>query len=180
MVFSKDFPSEYSDSMAPEAIDAENHKFPFCIVWTPLPLITYIFPIIGHMGICTSRGVIRDFAGPYHVSEDDMAFGWPSKYAQLNPSLANKGVQGWDDAIHEASEIYKHRTHNLFCDNCHSHVAKALNLMNYDGKNNWNMVTVAILITFKSKYVGVSGFLKQWMPFTILMFLFLTFYYLLT
>ena len=25
-------------------------------------------PFIGHMGICTSAGVIRDFAGPYFVS----------------------------------------------------------------------------------------------------------------
>lgn len=28
----------------------------------------WFFPIIGHMGICTSTGVIRDFAGPYFVS----------------------------------------------------------------------------------------------------------------
>lgn len=24
--------------------------FPFCIVWTPIPLITWVFPFIGHMG----------------------------------------------------------------------------------------------------------------------------------
>ena len=28
----------------------------------------WFFPIIGHMGICTSTGVILDFAGPYFVS----------------------------------------------------------------------------------------------------------------
>ena len=28
----------------------------------------WFIPIIGHMGICTSSGVIRDFAGPYYVS----------------------------------------------------------------------------------------------------------------
>lgn len=28
----------------------------------------WLFPVIGHMGICTSAGVIRDFAGPYYVS----------------------------------------------------------------------------------------------------------------
>ena len=28
----------------------------------------WLFPIIGHMGIATSAGVIRDFAGPYYVS----------------------------------------------------------------------------------------------------------------
>ncbi|XP_008474841.1 transmembrane protein 222 [Diaphorina citri] len=177
MVPNHNLSSEEAKVMAPEAIDVDNHKFPFCIVWTPLPLISYVLPIIGHMGICTSRGVIRDFAGSYHVSEDDMAFGWPTKYVQLNPSLANKGVQGWDDAIQEASEIYKHRTHNLLCDNCHSHVATALNLMNYNGSNSWNMVKLGILVTFKSKYVGFSGFLKQWVPFCILAFLVFIFYY---
>lgn len=167
---------EHFHIMAPSEIDVTGHKFPFCIVWTPLPLISYIIPIIGHMGICTSKGVIRDFAGPYHVSEDNMAFGWPTKYKQLNPNLANRGVHGWDEAILEASEIYKYRTHNLFCDNCHSHVATALNLMNYHGRNDWNMVNVAILITFRSKYVGLSGFLRQWVPFFIFV-LFLTMVY---
>ena len=28
----------------------------------------WLFPFIGHMGICTSGGIIRDFAGPYFVS----------------------------------------------------------------------------------------------------------------
>ena len=28
----------------------------------------WLFPFIGHMGICTTAGVIRDFAGPYAVA----------------------------------------------------------------------------------------------------------------
>lgn len=28
----------------------------------------WLFPIIGHMGIAMTSGVIRDFAGPYYVS----------------------------------------------------------------------------------------------------------------
>lgn len=157
-------------------IDVKDHRFPYCIVWTPLPLISYFLPIIGHMGICTSRGVITDFAGSYHVSEDNMAFGWPTKYYQLKLEKC-KGKKEWDDAVYEASEIYKHRVHNLRCDNCHSHVATALNIMKYDGSTNWNMVKLAILITFKSKYVGLSGFLKQWIPFFILVSFILLFYY---
>ncbi len=31
-------------------------------------LFRWLLPFIGHMGICTSTGVIRDFAGPYFVS----------------------------------------------------------------------------------------------------------------
>lgn len=44
-------------------------------------LCRWLFPIIGHMGICTSAGIIRDFAGPYCVGEDKMAFGNPTRYA---------------------------------------------------------------------------------------------------
>lgn len=40
--------------------------------WPSITIVCYInrwlFPFIGHMGICTSSGVIRDFAGPYYVS----------------------------------------------------------------------------------------------------------------
>ncbi|KAI6184357.1 hypothetical protein M3Y97_00587500 [Aphelenchoides bicaudatus] len=121
------------------SINENNHRFPFCIVWTPIPLITWLFPFIGHMGIATSKGVIRDFAGSYYVSEDDMAFGWPTSYLQLMPSKVEGGAQAWDHAVLEASEEYKAHIHNLICDNCHSHTALALNRMKYNGKSNWNM-----------------------------------------
>lgn len=34
-------------------LDKANNRFPFCIVWTPLPVITWILPFFGHTGICT-------------------------------------------------------------------------------------------------------------------------------
>ncbi|XP_076634161.1 transmembrane protein 222 [Colletes latitarsis] len=150
------------------AVNPERQRFPFCIVWTPLPILTYFLPFIGHMGIATSTGVIRDFAGPYHVSEDNMAFGKPTKYWQLKHTKAKGHVQGWDSAVTEASEIYKTRMHNLFCDNCHSHVATALNLMSYDNSNSWNMVKLAFLVFVYGKYVSFLGFLKTWSPFCLL------------
>lgn len=72
-------------------------------------IFRWIFPFLGHMGICTSSGIIRDFAGPYFVSEDLMAFGNPTKYWQLSPQKAVNGQAGWDAAVSEASEIYKKR-----------------------------------------------------------------------
>ncbi|XP_029042708.1 transmembrane protein 222 [Osmia bicornis bicornis] len=149
-------------------VNPARQRFPFCIVWTPLPILSYFLPFIGHMGIATSTGVIRDFAGPYHVSEDNMAFGKPTKYWQLNHAKAKGGVQGWDSAVAEASEIYKTRMHNLCCDNCHSHVATALNLMCYDNSNSWNMVKLAFLMLVHGKYASVLGFLKTWAPFCLL------------
>ncbi len=106
------------------------------------------------MGIATSAGIIRDFAGPYYVGEGQMAFGKPTRYLVLDPSLAAGGPAGWDRGVSEASEIYKHRIHNLFCDNCHSHVATALDHMQYNSKNDWNMVKLASLMFFKGRYVG--------------------------
>ncbi|CAK9828807.1 Transmembrane protein 222 [Anthophora retusa] len=161
---------DFSDKMANVdlTINLERQRFPFCIVWTPLPILTYLLPFIGHMGIATSTGVIRDFAGPYHVSEDNMTFGKPTKYWQLKYAKAKGGVQGWDSAVAEASEIYKTRMHNICCDNCHSHVARALNLMSYDNSNSWNMVKLALLMLVHGKYVSFLGFLKTWMPFCLL------------
>ncbi|XP_032688328.1 transmembrane protein 222 [Odontomachus brunneus] len=150
------------------SIHPERQRFPFCIVWTPLPFITYILPFIGHMGIATSTGVIRDFAGPYYVSEDDMAFGKPTKYWQLDYTKAKGGIQGWDAAVAEASEYYKTRMHCLCWDNCHSHVARALDLMAYNNSSNWNMVKLAFYMLIYGKYVGVLGYLKTWLPFCLL------------
>jgi hypothetical protein len=38
--------------------------------------IRWLIPFIGHMGICTSNGIIRDFAGPYVVSVGVSIFAW--------------------------------------------------------------------------------------------------------
>ncbi|XP_060760963.1 transmembrane protein 222 isoform X2 [Neoarius graeffei] len=117
-------------------------------------LYRWLFPFIGHMGICTSEGVIRDFAGPYFVSEDNMAFGRPTKYWMLDVSkVYANGSNAWDTAVHDASEEYKHRMHNLCCDNCHSHVAMALNLMHYDNSTSWNMVNLCLLALINGKHV---------------------------
>nr|XP_047929011.1 transmembrane protein 222 [Anser cygnoides] len=130
-------------------LDAERGRFPYCVVWTPIPVLTWLFPIIGHMGICTSTGVIRDFAGPYFVSEDNMAFGKPVK-----PLLLFQ--------------------HNLCCDNCHSHVALALNLMRYDNSTSWNMVKLCFFSLLYGKYVSIGGFVKTWLPFVLFLGVILT------
>ncbi|CAI4221740.1 unnamed protein product [Auanema sp. JU1783] len=149
-------------------INAKNHRYPYCVVWTPLPLISWFFPVIGHLGISTSRGVVRDFGGSYYVADDKMTFGWPTKTWQLDVSKVIGGDEVYDKAVKEASDEYRSHMHNIFCDNCHSHVALALNNMKYDGKTNWNMVNLAWYITVHGKYIGTQGFLKQWGPLLVL------------
>uniref|UniRef100_A0A1X7TG06 Uncharacterized protein n=1 Tax=Amphimedon queenslandica TaxID=400682 RepID=A0A1X7TG06_AMPQE len=45
--------------------------------------------------------------------EDQMGFDNPTMYWQLNPK--NRVAATWDSAVHQASEEYSHRMHNLFC-----------------------------------------------------------------
>eukprot|EP00753_Platysulcus_tardus_P008568 PLAT16107.1.p1 GENE.PLAT16107.1~~PLAT16107.1.p1 ORF type:complete len:205 (-),score=47.92 PLAT16107.1:99-713(-) len=150
-------------------IDVARSRFPFCIVWTPLPPITWLLPMIGHMGIASSSGVIYDFAGPYTIGEDDMAFGKPTRYLQLTPSSAEE----WDAAIARGNAVYETRMHNLFCDNCHSHVARALNSMRYAGSNSWNMVKLALWLFVMGKHVSWQRTLYTWAPFCIIASFFL-------
>lgn len=68
-------------------------------------MCSFVFPRPGHMGIADSRGVIYDFAGPYTIGEDHMAFGRPTRYLQLDPGRC-KGER-WDEAVARASETYR-------------------------------------------------------------------------
>ena len=94
-------PSQNSLSFSPnnktKKIDIKNNRYPYCIVWTPIPLITYLIPSIGHTGICTSSGIIHDFAGSYTISIDNFSFGNVTKYIQLN--LTKNEQKVWDNAI---------------------------------------------------------------------------------
>jgi hypothetical protein len=165
------------------AVDVEKSRFPYCVVWTPIPMITWFFPFIGHTGISDSRGVIYDFAGPYTMSVDDLSFGKPCRVLRLKPELARgKGLGNnpsasdaqavWDSSVDISCDVYSGRMHNICCDNCHSHVCNALNEMEYMGIKSWNMVTLAAWIFFQGEYVSNSRALAMWMPFLILVCIF--------
>eukprot|EP00052_Salpingoeca_macrocollata_P017863 m.146174 g.146174 ORF g.146174 m.146174 type:complete len:223 (+) comp20521_c0_seq2:1219-1887(+) len=144
-------------------IDTARDRYPYCVVWTSLPLITWIFPFIGHTGICSSAGITYDFAGPYTINEDNLAFGRPLKYWQLSPS----GVHGdnWDAAVSDGCKEYRMRMHNLCCDNCHSHVAFCLNRMQYQKKTDWTMFTIGIMMMLRGRYVSYRAMVLTWLPF---------------
>lgn len=65
-------------------IDPKKAKLPCCIVWTPLPVVSWLAPFIGHVGLCREDGVILDFAGSNFINVDDFAFGPPARYLQLD------------------------------------------------------------------------------------------------
>lgn len=155
---------------------AENlHPLAFSILWSPLPPITIFLPFIGHMGIATSRGVACDFQGPYAVGDRGrMAFGKPTRALRIPIGSLPGGAEQWDKAVTEANAEYRTRMHNICCDNCHSHVAYALNSMEMKayGIRNWDMVKLCFLVFFRARFLSFGGFLCQFLPVGILLLVF--------
>lgn len=147
----------------------------FCILWSPLPPITWIFPFIGHMGIADSNGIASDFQGSYYVGDRGrMAFGEPTRALRMNIEQLPGGAEQWDEMIREANRIYSGRVHNLCCDNCHSHVACALNKMqlpapfSFVRRGDWDMIQLCFLVFFRAKFLSMGGFVQQFLPFLLL------------
>ncbi|CAI9291004.1 unnamed protein product [Lactuca saligna] len=65
-------------------IDPSRSCFPCCIVWTPLPVVSWLLPFVSHIGIGREDGVILDFAGPNFVCVDNFTFGGVTRYIQIS------------------------------------------------------------------------------------------------
>jgi hypothetical protein len=59
------------------------------------------------------------------------------------------------------------RMHNICLDNCHSHVAKCLNLMNYAG-DSYSMISIGVWFFFQGKFTSTGAVVKTYLPFVIL------------
>lgn len=142
-------------------------RFSNSIVWTPLPIISYILPFIGHTGIADDDGIIYDFGASNYIAIDNFTFGQPTKYLRLDK---NK-VRGhdWNQALEISASRFRQKKHDLIFNNCHDHVADVLNEMKYNGRDNYNKFDIFMMMTFKSSYVDVRGFLFQWGPFMIIL-----------
>ena len=111
--------------------------------------------------------MIHDFAGPYTISHDYFAFGYTHKYVQLK--IDEESFSKYDSHVNSANQTYMERMHNLFCDNCHSHVACALNNMKYQGREDWTMVSVWWLMITDGKYVSCGTLFMSYLGFLIVL-----------
>ncbi|KAB1200494.1 Protein RTE1-HOMOLOG [Morella rubra] len=175
-------------------IDPKRARFPCCIVWTPLPVISWLIPFIGHIGICREDGVILDFAGPNFVCVDNFAFGSVTRYLQISkekccvapyPFLYNsedRDMQAepgedeltWDGALRKSTQEFQHRSYNLFTCNCHSFVANNLNRLGFLS-GGWNVVNLAVLILFKGRWVSTASMVRALLPSVVVFALGLAF-----
>ena len=159
-------------------LDMKKQRYPYCLVWTPLPCFTWFFPSIGHVGICTSKGIIRDFAGPYYVSEDDMAFGNPTKYILLD--LDSREFDEYDKAIEIGTFDYKQKFYSFCCNNCHSYVARCLNRLKYKGKTSYTMIHVWWMFCIKGRFLSWEKFFQTYIGFIAVLIIGIGLYFLCT
>ncbi|KAH9252939.1 hypothetical protein BASA81_009095 [Batrachochytrium salamandrivorans] len=145
-------------------VNVEQERFPCCLVWTPIPVLTWILPFVGHMGIGNSQGVIYDFAGPYYIGEGELAFGKTTRYIQLSP----KSLQEWDLALAESNACYARKTHQICFQNCHSHCATVLDKIGYLGFKRWNMLVLAGWMFLCGRFVSVWSMFVSLFPATLL------------
>ncbi|XP_057477293.1 protein REVERSION-TO-ETHYLENE SENSITIVITY1-like [Actinidia eriantha] len=169
-------------------IDPTKAKFPCCLVWTPLPVVSWLAPFIGHVGICREDGTVLDFSGSNFVNVDDFAFGAVARYLQLEreqccltPNLVGHTCKHryrhaeygtaitWDDSLCSSMRNFEHKSYNLFTCNCHSFVADCLNRLCYGGTMGWNMVNVAALLLFKGRWVDTLSILRSFLPFAVVL-----------
>lgn len=156
--------------MAP-VINHEKQIYPYCIVWTPLPIITWFLPFIGHTGIGDSNGVLYDFAGPYTIGVGKLTFGAPTRYVQLDPSKCY--FKEWNYGVEQGCELYSQRMHNICCDNCHSHVAQCLNTMGYEKMSSYEMIRIGVWVFFYGRFVSMQAFIQTYLPSAILILIIL-------
>ena len=115
-----------------------------------------------------SDGVIHDFAGPYTITIDDLAFGETHKFVPLAIDDSLK----YDQSVLKADKVYEGMMHNICCNNCHSHVARAMNKYQYRGRSDYTMIDVWWLTVSQSHYVSWGHVLKAYLGFFIIMSLF--------
>lgn len=167
-----------------DSVDLKKASFPCCLVWAPLPVVSWLAPFIGHVGICREDGSILDFSGSNLVNVNDFAYGAVARYLELDrgqccfpPNMSGHTCEhayrhmehgvamSWDDALNSTTRHFAHKSFNLFTCNCHSYVANCLNRLCYGGKLKWNMVNVAALIIFKGHWVDTMSVVRSFFPY---------------
>ncbi|KAG5501440.1 hypothetical protein JKF63_03253 [Porcisia hertigi] len=170
----------------PPVIDSARAQYPFCIVWSPIPILSWFLPFVGHVGVCDSHGHIYDFQGSYRIGQDRMLFGNPVKYWDLSryyipsfytPNLYDSAERGeavrrevaaYDKAVASTVTHFQQcETYNFFTNNCHALAAASMNQQCLK-KRKMGTVSIAIGMMLHGRYISLGHFMKAHLPFILL------------
>ena len=126
----------------------QQQKYPLSIVWCAIPILSDIFPFVGHVGITNSDGWIYDFIGDgtiHQSASNNLSFNRVMRVIPLNSINCKHPI---DESLRRVMMHYTrtNERYNLFGQNCHDFVGIVLNLSEYEGKDDWNLVDVALLV----------------------------------
>lgn len=89
---------------------------------------------------------------------------------ELIPARQLRGrtpAQAWDAAVDGSCDVYSGRMHNICCDNCHDHVACALNDLKYANRGGYNSVVLAFWMFFRGENVSFARAVATFLPFLV-------------
>ena len=140
------------------------------VVWTSIPILSWLCPAIGHVGVCDSFGSVYDFQGSRFVGKGEMLFGEPKQSWQLNISDSEM-----NRAIEVSSEEYSHVNYNFFCSNCHCFAAAVLDnaavppiLPCFSSWSSCATLQIIIALILRGRSLSFTSFLTIWLPFLLI------------
>ncbi|KAF4688994.1 hypothetical protein FOZ60_002164 [Perkinsus olseni] len=137
-------PTGYAQIDDEEKVDLSRDRFPYCVVWTPLPVLSWLVPFIGHYEWIAHAELF--YFGRHGLRSADEV------HARCTRLRGER--EGWDEAIQEGDSIFQQRLHNLFCNNCHHHVVECLNHLRYGGTRDWNQFSLCWLLLINGRNVS--------------------------
>ena len=148
----------------------ESETLNSCVVWTTIPILSWICPFLGHAGICDSKGFLYDFQGDNFVGKNQFLFSDPKRI--MNIECVDKEIL--DQAISETVCEFSHKNYSLICSNCHLFVCEVLDRANVKAPcrlwREWNKcatLKLAGTLVFKGRTISISSFAGIWVPFLL-------------
>lgn len=144
--------------------------------WAPIPVVSWIFPFVGHAVLCKSSGATSEFAGPYYVHDSPVGttiFGRQAKYLTVARPY---DPDAFDAQIEKSAVAFSQESYNFITNNCHDHVCHALNAFaehpggHLEGAGHvrrWTPVVLATRMFFASRFINWKHALRTYVPFAI-------------
>ncbi|CAL1150156.1 unnamed protein product [Cladocopium goreaui] len=144
-------------------------EFPCSVVWAPIPVVSHLFPMIGHTMITDSKGMLYDFAGflpaggRSGVCRNVGIFGPGVRVLNIKAQLKASEEEfqdDWDEAILAANKRFERQVHMGCINNCHSHIVFALNRLRCAALPRWlqwNSIVLAMAILLAGRFIPGRG-----------------------
>ena len=146
-----------------------NSIYKYCITWSHIPLITFLFPFIGHCSIVNSYGFIHDFDSSNFIkiyNENENGF---SKIVYLNLDDNQKKI--WDNVIEKIDKNYKKKSFSMCGNNSFKYISNILNNIEYKVKKNYTKCDIFWLIIKEGKFISKCDLFKTYFGLIIIVFI---------